>query len=150
MAAVLGLQAKIYMREIGSSVWAELGNAKSVTLNLEKGEADVTTRNNNGWRATIGTLKDGSVEFQMVWDTEDTLFQQISDAYFADESLEFAVMSGEITNAQAQGLKAQMSILNFSRSEELEEALMVDVSIKPTYSTDSPPEWIVGGSPESA
>lgn len=34
-------------------------------LNLEKGEADVTTRANNGWRATKGTLKEGSIEFEM-------------------------------------------------------------------------------------
>lgn len=51
-------------------------------LNLEKGEADLTTRASGGWRATEGTLKDASVEFEMVWDTEDAGFTAIKDAYF--------------------------------------------------------------------
>jgi hypothetical protein len=38
------------------------------------GEADVTTRGNAGWRATVATLKDGSIEFEMVWDTGDADF----------------------------------------------------------------------------
>lgn len=45
-----------------------------MTLSLETGEADVTTRANSGWRATVGTLKEASVEFEMVWDTADAGF----------------------------------------------------------------------------
>jgi len=70
MGARLGLQARLY-RNTGTyavPVWEAVNNVKDLTLNLEKGEADVSTRNSNGWRATIGTLKEGSVEFQMVWD----------------------------------------------------------------------------------
>jgi hypothetical protein len=44
-----------------------------VTLNLEAGEAEVTTRANSGWRATVATLKEASVEFEMVWDTGDAV-----------------------------------------------------------------------------
>jgi hypothetical protein len=35
-------------------------NVRDVTLNLETGEADVTTRANSGWKQTFATLKDGS------------------------------------------------------------------------------------------
>jgi hypothetical protein len=58
----------------GSGAWTELTNAKDVTLNLEAGEADVTTRGNNGWRATVPTLKEASVEWEMVWNTADAGF----------------------------------------------------------------------------
>lgn len=144
----LGLNAKLY-RNAGTyetPTWNELTNVKDVTLNLESGEADVTTRGNNGWRATVATLKDGSIEFEMVWDTEDAGFTAIKSAWFGNTSIEFAVMDGGITTAGSQGLRASFSITKFSRNEPLEEALTVSVTAKPTYAEHAP-EWMtVSGS----
>ena len=116
-------------------------NVKDLTLNLEAGEADVTTHGNAGWRATIATLKDGSIEFEMVWDTEDANFTAIKDAFFGNTTVEFALMDGDVTTTGSQGLRAEMSITGFSRPEALEEAIMVNVTAKPTYS-DNAPEWM--------
>ncbi len=44
-------------------------------------------RANNGWRATVGTLKDASLEFEMVWDTVDTDFTAIRDAFLNNPHL---------------------------------------------------------------
>jgi len=60
--------------------WIELTNMRELTLNLETGEADITTRANNGWRATAATLKDGTVDFQMIWNTADAGFTAIETA----------------------------------------------------------------------
>lgn len=70
----LGMEAKLYRNSgtYASPTWTEIQNVKDLTLNLEAGEADVTTRGNAGWRATIASLKDGSIEFDMVWDTNGT------------------------------------------------------------------------------
>jgi len=144
MSAKLGMEAKLY-RNTGSyesPVWAEVENVKDLALNLEAGEADVTTRANDGWRATIATLKDASVEFGMVWDTEDADFSAIQDAYFDGTSIEFAVMDGRIETEGSEGLRATMAVTAFSRDEPLEEAITVTVTIKPTYA-DNPPEWYV-------
>ncbi len=144
MSAKLGMEAKLY-RNTGSyesPVWAEVENVKDLTLNLEAGEADVTTRANDGWRATIATLKDASVEFGMVWDTEDADFSAIQDAYFEGTSIEFAMMDGDIETEGSEGLRATMAVTSFSRDEPLEEAITVTVTIKPTYA-DNPPEWYV-------
>ena len=84
MALKLGLDGKLY-RHTGvyaTPAWDLIGNVKDVTLNLETGEADVSTRGNNGWRATVGTLKDASIEFDMIWDTGDSDFTAIKDAFF--------------------------------------------------------------------
>ena len=82
MSVKLGMDAKLYRNDGTYEVpdWVEMTNVKDLTLNNEKGEADVTTRASNGWRATVGTLKDGSVEFEMVWDTEDESFTAIQEA----------------------------------------------------------------------
>ncbi|MEQ8789483.1 MAG: phage tail tube protein [Pirellulaceae bacterium] len=146
MSTRLGMDAKLYRNtgDYATPVWVEVSNVKDVTLNLEKGEADVTTRANGGWRATVGTLKDASIEFQMVWDTVDAGFDAIRQAFFNNTPLEFAVMDGDITDPDSEGLRATFDIFNFTRNEALEEAIMVDVSIKPTYA-DNAPEWITGG-----
>lgn len=145
MGVRLGMEARLYRNtaSYATPTWVEVTNVKDVTLNLEKGEADVTTRANQGWRATVGTLKDASVEFQMVWDTDDAGFSEIQQAFFANTPIEFAIMSGDITDPESEGLRATCDIFSFTRNEALEEAIMVDVSIKPTYA-DNAPEWING------
>lgn len=145
MGVRLGMEARLYRNsaDFDNPDWVEVGNVKDVTLNLEKGEADVTTRANNGWRATVGTLKEASVEFQMVWDTEDQGFTAVQQAFFGNEPIEFAVMSGPMNDPLSEGLRATFDVFSFTRNEALEEAIMVDVSIKPTYATHAP-QWIKG------
>ena len=143
MGVRLGLDAKLYRNTgtSGSPTWEEMTNVKDLTLNLEASEADVTTRGNAGWRATLAALKDASIEFEMVWDTADAAFTAIKDAFFGSTSVEFAVMDGDITTTGSQGLRAVMSVTNFSRSEPLEEAISVSVTAKPTYATTAP-SWM--------
>ena len=62
----LGMNAKLYYGAAGASAATEMGNVKDVTLTLEAGEADVTTRANAGWRATAPTLRECTAEFEMV------------------------------------------------------------------------------------
>jgi len=147
MAIRLGLNAKLY-RNTGtyaSPTWNEIGNVKDVTLNLESAEADVTVRANNGWRATVPTLKDASIEFEMVWDTADEDFQSIRDAYLNVTTLDVLALDGPVSGAGStgnQGLRAVCNVTGFSRSEPLEEALSVSVTVKPAYSVN-PPTWFV-------
>src|SRR5262245_14248861 len=143
MAVKLELEAKLYRNtgSVGTPTWNEIINVKDLTLNLEAGEADVTTRGNNGWRATVATLKDGSIEFEMVWDTADDDFATIRDAFLNRSSVEFAVMDGDIAAAGSQGLRATCMVTNFSRNEPLEEAISVSVTVKPTYAATAP-EWM--------
>jgi hypothetical protein len=143
MGVKLGMDAKLYRNtgSYGSPVWNEVKNVKDVTLNLEAGEADVTTRGNAGWRANIATLKDASLEFEMVWDTADDDFTAIRTAFLTNAAIEFAVLDGPVATSGSQGLRASMAITNFSRAEPLEEAIKVSVTAKPTYATN-PPEWM--------
>ena len=143
MALVLGLDAKAYRNTATWALptWDEITNIKDVTINLEAGDADVTTRGGGGFRQSVATLKDGSVDFQMVWDTSDSDFTALKDAFFNNTSIELSFMDGAIGTAGSQGLHADFSVTNFSRSEALEEALMVDVTVKVTKSSNTP-EWL--------
>lgn len=145
MGVKLGMEAKLYYKSGGvggAGSWNELTNVRDVTLNLETGEADASTRGNNGWRATVSTLKEGSIEFEMVWDTADAGFTAIRTAYFNNAAIGFRILDGA-NPGDGQGLEADFMITNFSRSEPLEEVITVSVTAKPTYS-DTPPSWIGG------
>ncbi len=140
MAIKLGMDARLNYKtggQGGGGAWTELANIKDVTLSLETGEADVTTRANSGWRAIVATLKEASVEFEMVWDTADAGFTAIKNAFLTNAPIGFQVLDGDT----GSGLQADFMITAFSRNEALEEALTVSVTAKVTYST-TPPSWI--------
>ncbi len=144
MSIKLGSQAKLY-RNTGTydtPVWAEMPNVKDLTLNLETSTADATTRGNSGWKATMAALKDGSVDLEAVWDSDDEGFAALREAYFANGTIETAVMDGDITVAGSEGLRATMSVTNFTRNEKLEETITASVTIKPAYSAHAP-VWMV-------
>lgn len=141
MSVKLGLDAKLYFCVAGiggTPTWTELTNVKNVTLSLTKGEADVTTRANSGWKATAGTLKEGSIEFEMVWDTADAGFTAIKNAYFNNSLIGVAAMDGPIATNGSQGLWADCMITDFSRDEPLEDAISVKVTASATVQLGEP------------
>ena len=134
---LLGMNAKIYQGAAVAdpttllvSTLTEMGNVKDVTLSLEAGEADVTTRANNGWRATAPTLRECSCEFEMVWKPGDAGFEAIKAAFLTAGTVALAVLTGAHNESGAEGPVGNWSITNFSRSESLEEAVTVSVTAK--------------------
>lgn len=154
---VLGLNAKMYRLSTGTrAAWPatgapknleEMTNVRDVTVNLETGEADVTTRGGSGWRQTAQTLKDGTVEFEMIHDPGDEDFTAIQEAWLNGTNIALAVLDGASTDAGVQGLWADFQITNFSQSQPLEEAMTISVTAKPARSSVAP-EWVTvaGGS----
>ncbi len=130
---VLGMNAGLYQGEAGEtdpSAMTQVDNVKDVTLNMEAGEADITTRGNSGWRATAPTIRECTVEFQMVWKPGDTVFDAIKTAFLTAGTVALAVLDQLATVAGAQGPLGDFSITNFSRNESLEEAIVADVTAK--------------------
>lgn len=134
---LLGMNAKIYQgaaaadpSTLNPATLTEMGNVKDVTLSLEAGEADITTRANSGWRATAPTLRECSCEFEMVWKPGDAGFEAIKSAFLSAGTVALAVLTGAHNESGAEGPVGNWSITNFSRSEALEEAVTVSVTAK--------------------
>lgn len=129
---LLGMNAKIYQGAAGGALatLTEMGNVKDVTLNLEAGEADVTTRSNQGWRATAPTLRECTAEFEMLWKPGDAGFDAVKQAFLTAGTLRLAVLTGARDAAGSEGPMGDFSITNFSRSEPLEEGVTVSVTAK--------------------
>lgn len=129
MSAHLGMAAVLHYKP--SSTYIAITNVKDVNLNMDKGEADVTTRASGGWKQTIDSLKDASVEWSMVWDTTDTAMNAIATAFFGNTTIAMAVMDGPYATTGSQGLVSFMTVTKFERKEPLAEAIMVDIAVKP-------------------
>ena len=123
---VLGMNAKLYYGAAGATAATEMGNVRDVTLTLEAGEADITTRANQGWRATAPTLRECSVEFEMVWNPSDAGFTAIKTAFLAAGTVALKVLD----QAGGQGPDGDFAITSFTRNEALEEAVTVSVTAK--------------------
>ena len=143
MAEVLSEDAKLYYNtaSYATPTWSEITNVKDVTMNMEKDETDVTTRGSNGFKEFVDGMIDGSVDFNMVWDTTDTAFTAIQTAFFAKTGVEFLILDGAAGTAGSEGLRATMMIKKFTRNETLGEALTVDVTIRPRKNANAAPAW---------
>lgn len=139
---ILGMNAKLYTAgalftgadeiDVTGATLTEFTNVKDLTLNLETGEADITTRANNGWRATASTLKDGSIEFELVWKPGDTEFEKFRDAWVNSTEIAVVALDQAEDVVGTQGPAGNFTVTNFSRSEGLEDALMASVTLKPS------------------
>jgi hypothetical protein len=134
----LGMNGKLYFSTTlldsssgaGAHEWTEATNVRDVNGNFETGEADVTTRANNGWRATAATLREMQLEFEMQWKPADAFFNAVRDAWLANGEIAATALDGADDSSGKQGPAANFSVTNFSRAEPLEEAMTVSVTLK--------------------
>ena len=136
----LGKDAKMYYgdalldgsesADVAEVDWTEATNVKNVSIDLSKAEADVTTRANTGWRALVGTLKEMSVEFEMVYKDSDAFLTAIKNAYIDDTEISMLVLTGDEDTAGHQGPAANFNVVDFSRGEDLEDAIVHNVTLK--------------------
>ena len=136
MGALVGLDAKLYRGTAGAPATTEMLNVRNVKLPIEKGEANISRRGSR-WELTKATLKKASVDFEMINDDADADVQAIATAFFADTPLAFKILDKE----SGHGLDADFEITKFERSEDLEDAQVISVSIKPTY-VGRWPAWV--------
>lgn len=125
----LGMNAKIYFGESGGTgnPSTVLGNTKDVTLNLETGKADITTRDNGGFRATAPTLKECSAEWEMVHRKNEAALAAIRKAWLNNTTIRLAILTDTYEN-DGDGPLGEFSITNFTRNEPLEEAITYNIT----------------------
>ena len=136
MAFTLGMNAELKYKAggvggVGDFALAE--NVRDLRLPMTQAEADVTTRGNNGWRAMVGTLKEGEVTWDMVYDQDDTAMGAFQTAFMTN-----AVIGLQVLDDDDYGLEADFMITGFELDQSLEEAVMVSVTAKITRSETAP------------
>jgi len=116
-----------------------VGIIRDETVNIETALADVTDRRAAGWRLQRPTLKEGSIDLQLTYDTNDTNFEAFQEAFFDSTKLIMAFMDSDATVAGAQGLVSAVRVTSFSSPRSLEDAVVVDVTLTLDLDDSSPP-----------
>lgn len=112
--AMLGMECVL---SIGG---AEVKNVQDVTVTLSAGEADITTRGNKGWRQTVPTLRECTIEFTMLYLPSDGTFAALHAAF----------ESGDTVDVSVEGISGKFGVTNFSYEQPLEDAVKVNVTLK--------------------
>jgi hypothetical protein len=114
-----------------------INNIKDLTLNLTKGETDISTRGDSSWTTRAPTLKDATISTQIKWLPGDAFFEACLNSYLTDDEFAFYALDAARSVDGAQGPAGNWAVFNFTRNENLTEAVMVDVELK----MSSYPDW---------
>lgn len=148
MAFKLGLDCKTYRQTSGTrAAWPGSGaapnldlidNIRGETLNFSKTTADVTTRGGGGWRQVVAALKEGSIDFEMVYDTADADFVAVQAAFMDNTVIAMAFLDGLAATVGTKGLWADFMVTGMEQTRDLEGAVMAKFTIQTTYSAVAP------------
>lgn len=140
-APILGFQGKLYRNSgsYASPTWANIQNVGDVKCTLEADEAEVNLRAGNGYKLAVRGLVKASWEWTSIYDPADTDQSALLSAFDAGTGVEFLILDQAVATAGSYGFRAWCMITKFARQEELSKAMMVDISITPTYRTTNAP-----------
>ena len=141
MAAGLraGLSAKLYRNTAtwGTPTWSEITPVKDLTLNLEMSVAEVKARL-SAFVQNLTCLKSISVDFNMINDTSIANHGTLRDAFFAGTLVGFAVADDAIATSGTEHFRFEGYVTKWNVTQNLEEAMMVDATLVPAYSSNVP------------
>ncbi|OHB51762.1 MAG: hypothetical protein A2Y12_01370 [Planctomycetes bacterium GWF2_42_9] len=129
---VLGINAKLYhgADDAALAELTEASNVKDLTVSVSAGEADISTRANQGWRATVATLRECELSWTMNWKEGDAFFTAVKTAMLGSTTICLAALTGAKDADYSSGPHGNFAITKFDRKEGLEEAITVDVTAK--------------------
>lgn len=135
----LGLNAKLSYQAGGQaagSTYTVATNVRDLTLNMTKSESDASTRGGGGWKATVASLTDASIAWNMVADNAaDFLAMKVAFMTNAVVALKC------LDKTSGAGLLADFQLTKFERTEPIEGHIEYAVEAKITYSATAP-SWI--------
>ena len=138
---VLGLECKLFIGTAGAATLtgaeAEVKLARSVELSLTSSLADVTVRGSD-WRLQRRALKEASINVELLYSPADPKYKMLFNAYNTGTPIAMFASDGF-----GSGLLCDVSVTEFSMPQPLEDAIVVNVVMLPTFTTRYP-EWVEG------
>ena len=134
MACYLGLDAVLLVAAAAGDTpevvtgLAEYDEVVNVDLNISAGEADVTTRANDGWRSFCQTLKEATIDVTAMYKGSNTELNIIRAAFLGNDLVDAAVMTGG--EAPREGLVGRWAVTEFSLGQQLEEGQEITISLR--------------------
>jgi len=148
--AILGLECELFAGPGGSALTDLMEEehlvklARGVDFSLTSALADVTTRGST-YRLQKRALKEASLSLELLYLPGDPVFELLFKSY--DDGDVISVFSSD---GQGNGLLFEGSVTEFSQPQPLEDAVLVNATIVPTFSTVRYPKWITDGKEPTA
>ena len=133
MAALIGLDAKLYRGTAGTTPTTEMTNVRDLTMPDTMGEANISRRV-SAFHVVKPTRRTIEVNFTMLNDDADADLTALRAAYAAKTALAFKVLD----KTSGKGVDADWYIMKMERSEPDETEQTYAVTIKPTFITRWP------------
>jgi hypothetical protein len=143
MAAVgstVGLNYKLYRNTSGNyatPTWTVVNTVRDLTLNITKANADADARLSS-WKGHVPTLKDASLEFELLRTRLIGDNDAFRDAFLNDTIMDMAVADQLINNNGCEYWRADMFVMEFSRKEPLEGAVTTQIKMMPYVNDHTP------------
>ena len=147
MSKVLGMDCKAYhsstafdgaTNDAAAATWNEMTEVRDVTVTLSNVEIDVSDRSST-YKLYRAGQHDISVNVTQLWNTSDTYFALVLDAWEGRSSITLAFMDGDESVAGKEGPASNWVVLDFEGGEDLDGAAISTYSVKP----HSYPEWYI-------
>lgn len=115
-------------------MWQPIGLAREVTVEDSMEEVEVQARQ---WPVTLVLpgLRSFALTFEMLYDPADQDYVALESAYLDGTNIDLAALDGPI-EAGTKGKRAVCKIVEFERSEPLDDTVVISVRAVP--SADSP------------
>lgn len=142
-APVQSTAGKLYYNSgsYASPTWTLIDNVGEIKRTDEKNETTLNLRISGGNEISIPTTRKGGLEFVMVYDPADTKQAAIKSAYDGDTSIEILDLDGPVATSGSAGRRITMAVSKFNKMSDQPGIYMVEVAMKPTYSTNAPANY---------
>ena len=136
----MGFNGKAYYNTgtYGSPTWVLISNVGDIKVTDEMTETEIGLRVMGGFAITVNGLRKIGFEFDMLYDPADSVQSAFRTKYAARTATEFLFLDQIQATTDSAGFRGTCLITKFARQEELDKAMMVNVSIKPTYAAQAP------------
>ena len=118
------------------ATWVEIDVVRDLANDLTTGEADIITRGNNGFKASAATLKAGAIDGEVLWRPGDAGFNALLAAWNGSTEIAILALDGSKATTGKQGLASNMVVTNFTRPENLDDAVKSSISLRPSSHTE--------------
>jgi len=138
-----GLDGKVY-RNTGTwaaPTYVEITFVQDVDITIDRDEMESDDRGTDFTGFMYGNKKAG-VELNLSYLNDDPAYALLRDAFLNGTLIELAIMDGDITTSENEGLHAEFEVASFGRPEPKDGEMMTKITVKPGAKAANATEWL--------
>lgn len=148
-APVMAFNGKAYRNtgSYGSPTWTLIDNVGDIEITDSMTKSPLSLRMAGGLKFNLPGEREINIAFKMLYNPADTNMTALRTAYLARTTVDIVLLDQAVATAGSSGQRAVCALYKAHRTEApIGDAMMFDVEMGPTYSTDLPSDFTAAGS----